>query len=51
MFPVWLRDDLLGTKDRIYALQIDGIPKAYPRGSPNRRKWSLMMSWVGLHWS
>lgn len=30
MFPVWLKDDLLGTKDRIYALQIEGIPKAYP---------------------
>ncbi len=30
MFPVWQRSDLLPTKDRIYALQIDGIPKAYP---------------------
>jgi len=30
MFPVWQRSDLLETKDRIYALQIDGIPKAYP---------------------
>jgi hypothetical protein len=30
MFPVWLRSDLLATKDRIYALQIEGIPKAYP---------------------
>jgi hypothetical protein len=30
MFPVWQRNDLLATKDRIYALQIDGIPKAYP---------------------
>ncbi|MCI0554809.1 MAG: DUF3179 domain-containing protein [Anaerolineae bacterium] len=30
MFPVWQRSKLLGTKDRIYALQVDGIPKAYP---------------------
>jgi hypothetical protein len=30
MFPVWQRSELLQTKDRIYALQIDGIPKAYP---------------------
>jgi hypothetical protein len=30
MFPVWQRSDLLGAKARIYALQIDGIPKAYP---------------------
>jgi hypothetical protein len=30
MFPVWQRSDLLETKDRIYALQVEGIPKAYP---------------------
>jgi len=30
MFPVWQRSDLLGQKDRIYALHIDGVPKAYP---------------------
>jgi hypothetical protein len=30
MFPVWQRSDRLPTKDRVYALQIDGIPKAYP---------------------
>jgi len=30
MFPVWQRSKLLETKDRIYALQVDGIPKAYP---------------------
>jgi hypothetical protein len=30
MFPVWQRSGLLETKDRIYALQVDGIPKAYP---------------------
>jgi hypothetical protein len=30
MFPVWQRSSLLQTKDRIYALQVDGIPKAYP---------------------
>ncbi|MGD8455406.1 MAG: DUF3179 domain-containing protein [Anaerolineales bacterium] len=30
MFPVWQRSDLLEAKDRIYALQLDGIPKAYP---------------------
>jgi hypothetical protein len=30
MFPVWQRSDLLSTKDRIYALNIEGIPKAYP---------------------
>jgi hypothetical protein len=30
MFPVWQRSDLLDTKARVYALHIDGIPKAYP---------------------
>lgn len=30
MFPVWQRSQLLETKDRVYALQVDGIPKAYP---------------------
>jgi hypothetical protein len=30
MFPVWQRSSLLETKDRIYALRIDGVPKAYP---------------------
>jgi hypothetical protein len=30
MFPVWQRNSLLETKDRIYAVQIGGIPKAYP---------------------
>lgn len=30
MFPVWQRSDLLATKDQIYALTLDGVPKAYP---------------------
>jgi hypothetical protein len=30
MFPVWQRSDLLEDKARIYALQIGGVPKAYP---------------------
>ena len=30
MFPVWQRSGLLESKDRIYALRIDGTPKAYP---------------------
>ena len=30
MFPVWQRSDLLETKDRVFTLRIDGIPKAYP---------------------
>jgi hypothetical protein len=30
MFPVWQRSQLLETKDRVFALQVDGIPKAYP---------------------
>jgi hypothetical protein len=30
MFPVWQRSSLLETKARIYALRIDGVPKAYP---------------------
>ena len=30
MFPVWQRDDLLATKDQIYALRIDEQPVAYP---------------------
>ncbi len=28
MFPVWQRSDLLETKERIYALQVEGIPKS-----------------------
>ena len=30
MFPVWQRNDLLETKEQVYAMQIDGIPVAYP---------------------
>lgn len=30
MFPVWNRDDQLPAKARVYALRVDGIPKAYP---------------------
>lgn len=30
MFPVWQRSDRLDTKARVYALQVDGVPKAYP---------------------
>jgi hypothetical protein len=30
MFPVWQRGAQLEAKDRIYALRVDGIPKAYP---------------------
>lgn len=30
MFPVWQRADLLETKAQIYALNIGGVPKAYP---------------------
>jgi hypothetical protein len=30
MFPVWTRNDILDTKDRIYALRVEGVPKAYP---------------------
>jgi hypothetical protein len=30
MFPVWQRSDLLAAKDRVYALQLEGIPVAYP---------------------
>jgi len=30
MFPVWQRSKQLGDKDRIYALRVDGTPKAYP---------------------
>ena len=30
MFPVWQRADQLEAKDRIYALRVGGIPKAYP---------------------
>ncbi len=29
MFPVWQRSDLLPAKDFIYALHLDGVPKAY----------------------
>lgn len=30
MFPVWQRSELLEAKAQIYALNINGIPKAYP---------------------
>ena len=30
MFPVWQRNDILASKERIYALRVDGVPKAYP---------------------
>lgn len=29
MFPIWQRSDLLETKDFVYALHVDGVPKAY----------------------
>ncbi len=29
MFPVWQRSDLLPDKDFVYALHLDGVPKAY----------------------
>jgi hypothetical protein len=30
MFPVWKRDDLLPAKARVFALRVEGVPKAYP---------------------
>ncbi|MEE9180085.1 MAG: DUF3179 domain-containing protein, partial [Vicinamibacteria bacterium] len=30
MFPVWLTNDRLGTKDWVYTLIVNGQPKAYP---------------------
>lgn len=30
MFPVWDRDDRLPAKARVYALRVNGVPKAYP---------------------
>jgi hypothetical protein len=30
MFPVWQRSRTLPTKARVYALNLDGVPKAYP---------------------
>lgn len=30
MFPVWQRSELLETKDQVYAITVDGLPKAYP---------------------
>ena len=30
MFPVWQRSELLDTKTQIYAININGLPKAYP---------------------
>lgn len=30
MFPVWQRAEALPTKDQVYTLRIDGLPKAYP---------------------
>lgn len=30
MFPVWQRENLLETKEHVYALRLHGLPKAYP---------------------
>lgn len=30
MFPVWQRSERLDTKDRVYAMQVEDIPVAYP---------------------
>jgi hypothetical protein len=30
MFPVWQRSNLLATKEQIYAVRVEGVPKAYP---------------------
>ncbi len=30
MFPVWQRSDLLADKSRIFAINLGGVPKAYP---------------------
>lgn len=30
MFPVWQRSELLEDKSGVYALRLDGVPKAYP---------------------
>jgi hypothetical protein len=30
MFPVWQRSHLLDDKDQVYALRVEGTPKAYP---------------------
>ncbi len=30
MFPVWQRSDELPPKSRVYAIQLNGLPKAYP---------------------
>lgn len=30
MFPVWQRSDLLETKERVYAMHLEGVPVAYP---------------------
>jgi hypothetical protein len=30
MFPVWQRSNLLPAKSRVFVLQVEGIPKAYP---------------------
>ncbi len=30
MFPVWQRSDLLQSKDQIYAVRVNDVPKAYP---------------------
>ncbi len=38
MFPVWRRSSVLDTKTRVFALQIGGIPKAYPLEVLNRER-------------
>ena len=36
MFPVWKRSQTLPKKERIFAIRIDGVPKAYPLHELNR---------------
>ncbi len=38
MFPVWQRNSLLPTKARIYALHVEGVPKAYPLTALTQKK-------------
>ena len=36
MFPVWRQSSLLPKKARVFAIQVDGVPKAYPLDELNR---------------
>src|SRR3546814_4709662 len=52
MFPVWLKSDRLSTKEIVFALIVNGRPKAYPiERSEERRVGKECVSTCRSRWS